>query len=85
MRKEFLSHKLAYLVLVLFLGLSVFLFLAVWPDRAYQRYLTLLISIFYFFWGVVSHTKSKTITKKIVIEYLAVSCLSGLILLLVTL
>jgi len=49
MKQEFLKHKLAYIILVLFLFLIAFLFLAAWPDIVYQRYLILMASTFYFF------------------------------------
>lgn len=84
MTQEILRHKLAYLVLIAFLVISGFLFLAVWPDREYQRYLALLMVTFYFFWGILTHFKSKELTKEIVLEYLGVSLLAGILLLFVT-
>ncbi len=84
MTEEILKHKWAYLVLILFLGVCGFLFLAVWPDRSYQRYLIALMTTFYFFWGILTHFKSEAITKKIVLEYLGVSLLAGVLLFLVT-
>lgn len=85
MKQEFLKHKLAYISLVSFLGISILMFMAAWPDRVYQRYLILLIAVFYFLWGVISHTKSKKLTKKILFEYLGMSVLAALLLFLVTL
>ncbi|MBD3250219.1 MAG: hypothetical protein GF381_01435 [Candidatus Pacebacteria bacterium] len=84
MKQELLKHKLAYLSLVIFLIVSIFLFMAAWPDHNYQRYLILLISAFYLLWGVVNHTKTNKLTKKIFFEYLGVSVLAGLLLFLIT-
>lgn len=84
MRDELAKHKLAYAVLILFLGLCGFLFLAVWPDRIYQRYLIALMMTFYFLWGVVTHFKNKKLTHKVFLEYLGVSILAGSLLLIIT-
>lgn len=85
MKKELLSHKLSYSALLLFLVTCSFLFLAVWPDVEYQRYIILLISVFYFLWGVVVHLKRKQLSKKIVFEYFGISLFAGVILMLITL
>ncbi len=84
MKQEFLKHRVAYLVLVTFFALSGFLFLAVWPDVYYQRYLVVLMCVFYFFWGILTHFKSKKLTRKITAEYFSVSILAGLLLFLIT-
>jgi len=84
MKEELFKHKLAYFILISFFSLTGFLFLASWPDIYYQRYLVVLMATFYFFWGIVTHVKSKKITKKITIEYLGVSVLAGLLLFLIT-
>lgn len=85
MKKELLSHKLSYSALFLFLATCSFLFLAAWPDVHYQRYIVLLISVFYFLWGVVIHLKRKELSKKIVFEYFGISLLAGSVLMLITL
>ena len=72
-------------VLVLFLALIAFLFLAAWPDIIYQRYLILMVSVFYFFWGMINHFKEDKVTKKIVLEYIGISVLAGLLMFLITL
>ncbi len=84
MRKEFIKHKLAYIILFIFLSLAIFLFFAVWPDRVFQRYLIALMAMFYFFWGIISHVKTKKISRQVIFEYFGVSLLAGLLLLLVT-
>ncbi len=84
MKKEVRSNKWFYAVLLLFLGLSSFLFLAAWPDIVYQRYLVLLMVVFYFFWGVIKEFKSDKLTKKIILEYLGISILAGSLMFLVT-
>lgn len=84
MKSELLNHKLSYSALFAFLSISLFLYLAAWPDIVYLRYLSLLISVFYFFWGVLVHLKRKTFSKKIILEYFGVSFLVGLMLFLIT-
>jgi len=84
MSQELIKSKLSYFSLVLFLGLSIVLFLAVWPDVFYQRYLILLMSVFYFFWGVIFHLKTHQFSQRIVLEYLGISVLAGLMLFLIT-
>ncbi|MEA2056108.1 MAG: hypothetical protein U9O78_00100 [Patescibacteria group bacterium] len=84
MINEFKKHKLSYGFLILFLTVTSFLFLAAWPDRRYQRYLILLMSTFYFLWGVIIHFKRKDLNLKIFIEYFGVAVFAGLLLFLVT-
>ena len=81
---EFKSHKLGYVLLITILFLFVLAFLHFWPDREKQRYVALAMSIFYFFWGVITHKKIGRINKKVVFEYLAVSILSSSILIMLT-
>lgn len=85
MKKELSRHKIAYTIL--FLGLSVvtILFLASWPNRVWQRGLAISLALFYFLWGVVTHTKADHITRRVVLEYFGVSVLAALMLVLVTL
>lgn len=84
MKQELRHHQWSYLVLILFLGLVSFLFLAAWPDIIYQRYLVLLISVFYFFWGVIKELKSETLTKRVILEYFSIAALAGSLLFLIT-
>lgn len=85
MKRELLNHKLSYSALILFLSLAGFLFFAAWPDRSYQRYLIVFLSVFYLFWGVVVHLKRKELSSQIFLEYLGASVLAGSILYLITL
>ncbi len=84
--KSFLKkNKLAYLILFLLLASFVFAFMRVWPNRQLQRYLTIAFGVSYFFWGVITHLKSKKINSEIVFEYLSISMLATLIIVLITL
>ena len=84
MLKELNKHKLAYLILIVGLVLGIALFLGAWPNRQLQRIVAIIISAFYLLWGILTHFKTKNITKKVVLEYLAVGILAGLLLFLVT-
>lgn len=79
------KNKLAYLILFVLLVSFVFLFMQAWPNKQLQRYIALIFGASYFFWGVISHTKSKKINSEIIFEYLSISMLATLIIVLITL
>lgn len=78
------KNKIAFLILFIVLLLFVFLFTRAWPNRELQRYLAIGMGLFYFFWGVFTHVKSKRINSNVVFEYLAISILATLIITLIT-
>lgn len=84
MRHELFKHRLSYVILIAVLVCFLFLFFAVWPNRAAQRVLIAVLMIFYTMWGISTHLKTDHITKQVVYEYAAISTLSGLLLFLVT-
>lgn len=84
MPKLLKKHRLAYLILFLFLAIFAYLFSHFWLDKILQRYLALAIGLGYFFWGVLTHVKSSKITSEIIFEYLAISMLAVLLLILIT-
>ena len=79
------KNQVAYLILFALLALFVFLFMQAWPNRQMQRYIALIFGILYFIWGIVNHIKSKKINSEIVFEYLSISMLAILIIVLITL
>jgi hypothetical protein len=85
MQYELLRHKLAYFSLILGLVGMTILFLAVWPNLALQRGVVVLMSVYYFSWGIITHVKTDHITRKVLYEYAGISILAGLLLLLITL
>ncbi len=85
MNKLPIKSKLPYLVLIIFLSLIIFLFFTAAYEVAYQRYLILLLVVFYFFWGIVTQHKAGRLTKKLILEYLGISFLAALLLFLITL
>jgi hypothetical protein len=84
MRKEFFRHIIAYTALVFILGGAVILFFAVWPDRPAQRLVAIMLAVSYFLWGIISHTKTSHLTKRVILEYLGVSVLACVLLILMT-
>ncbi len=84
MRKEFLTHALAYSVLLGGLVLIIFGFMTVWPNRIAQRYLIMILAAFYFMWGVIAHVKTDHLSGRVLAEYLIVSVLAALLLSIVT-
>jgi len=84
--KSFLTkNKLAYLILFVLLILFAFLFTQAWPNKQLQRYIAIIFGVIYFLWGVITHTKSKRINSEIIFEYLSISMLAVLIIVLITL
>ncbi|MFH2118525.1 MAG: hypothetical protein ABII10_02220 [Candidatus Paceibacterota bacterium] len=84
MKFSFTSHKFAYAILLIGIGAFLFYFYAVWPNRVAQRLSSLIFAIFYFFWGIATHIKTRHLTSRVVAEYFAVSLLIGLLLFLIT-
>lgn len=85
MIEELKRHRLSYFVLTIGVMIFVFLFLGAWPNKLIQRMVIVGMSIFYFLWGVLTHFKTRTITKEVIYEYVSVSFLAGIILFLITL
>jgi len=84
MKNEFLSHKRAYLILIIGLVGLAFIFLGVWPNRFYQRLVAVAIGLFYLVWGLVTHVHTLQLTKRVLYEYATMAALAMLLLLLVT-
>jgi len=85
MPKLLKKHRLAYLILFIFLLIFAYFFSRFWPNKMLQRYLAVGMGVFYFFWGVITHVKSTKLTSEIIFEYLAMSMLAVLLLILITL
>jgi len=83
--QEFKTHQRAYLVLIGGLISLTLAFLGVWPSRVWQRVVVLMMCFFYFGWGVITHFKTEHLTWEIVLEYLGVSILAGVSIILLTL
>lgn len=81
---EFKKHHKAYIVLILILLIFSLLFLHYWPNRDIQRFLIIFMSSFYFFWGVMVHSKMNKLHRHVIFEYLSVSLLAGSVLFLLT-
>jgi hypothetical protein len=83
MRAELWKHKFAYLSLLLALGGFALLYMAVWPNTLWQRCVALGACVFYFCWGVITHTKTNTVTTQVIKEYAGISVLAAVMLWLV--
>ena len=82
MINEVKTHKLAYSILITAMITFIMLFLHFWPDRIYQRFIAILMGIFYFIWGITVHNKHKHINRQVILEYFAISVLAVSLLLL---
>jgi hypothetical protein len=85
MPKLLKKHRLAYLILFVVLAVFSYLFTRFWPNKMLQRYLAVGVGIFYFFWGLITHVRSSKITSDVIFEYLSMSMLAVLLLILITL
>jgi len=85
MRPFLKKHRLAYLILLITLLVFSFLFSRFWINKIMQRYLAITLGVFYFLWGAITHVKRKKLTSEILFEYLAISMLAVLLLILITL
>ena len=85
MKNFFRKNRLAYLILLVLLATFIFFFMKAWPNRQSQRYVAVIFGTLYFLWGVITHLKSKKINSEIIFEYLSVSMLATLIIVLITL
>ncbi len=83
-KKELSEHKLEYFILTVGLLALAAAFFMVWPNKILQQYLSILISMFYFIWGLMTSLKKDDISYKVIIEYFIISFLAGSFLLLVT-
>lgn len=81
---ELKKHRLAYALLIVGLLVLGGLYMLAWPDTLMIRLVSIALGIFYASWGILAHTKSKTVTPAVVAEYLAISLLAVLVLLLIT-
>lgn len=84
MLQELKKHKIPYTILVVGLLTGLALFLGTWPNVLQQRLVIFGIGVFYFIWGVVTHVKTSYVTKQVVLEYLGVSVLGMVMLVLLT-
>ncbi len=84
MQQELLKHRWAYLILTLGMVLIAVAFLGVWPNRWLQRAVIGVMVIFYSLWGSLTHLHTDHLTKRVASEYISISLLAGVLLLLVT-
>lgn len=78
-------HYASYGVLVVGLLLAAVGFMAVWPDRWYQRLVIAALLLYYISWGVVTHLLAHHLTKRVFYEYIGIALLGGSLLFLITL
>ncbi len=75
-----LRHGLDFLLLALIIGLGLGGLVYFRFDTAAQIAVTILMSVFYVFWGVFHHHHDGNLTGKIILEYLSIAALITFIL-----
>lgn len=76
MNNNFKQNLSSYLVLFGGLSIGFFFFTYFSYNRQLQLTTGILMSIFYLGWGIVYHSLKKSLTLKVVIEYLLISMLA---------
>ena len=82
--RELRNHKIAYLVLVLFLTAVVSSYAWAGYNPIWQRASIVALGIGYFLWGVFTHLSSRHLTVRLVFEYAAISILASVSLITLT-
>lgn len=84
MWEEIKKHTIAYLCLLLLMAIFLGWIWYSWPNKVSERLGIVGLAVGYFCWGSITHVKSKKITIFVLQEYLAISLLGALLLLLLT-
>ena len=75
-----LRHSLDFLLLALIIGLGLGGLVYFRFDTAAQVAVTILMSVFYVFWGVFHHHHDGNLSGKIILEYVSIAALITFIL-----
>ncbi len=75
-----LRHGFDFLLLVLIIGLGLGGLVYFRFDTAAQIAVTILMSVFYVFWGVFHHHHDGNLTGKVILEYVSIAALITFIL-----
>jgi len=79
MFSELKKHKVDYSFLAVIASVFVFLFLAKRNESSYLLLLTLCFALAYILWGVWHHSRTHSLSLRVVLEYLLVGTLGILI------
>lgn len=77
--KKPLRSIVDYLVLTIIVSVAILLILLFNGNKFYQQITVVGLSILYIVWGVIHHTKEKTIQAQIVLEYVLFALLGCII------
>jgi hypothetical protein len=80
LRQEFKHHPFAYVVLLIILVVGTMAFMTVWPNRGQQQVVAIALGTAYALWGICTHTKSRTINREVIKEYVGVALLGTMVL-----
>lgn len=81
---EVKSHPIAYTLLLLLMITVVIFSLVFLQSRIALRLAFTAFGLLYFIWGILTHSKSKTVTVAVMTEYAGVAILGTILLLLLT-
>lgn len=84
MFKELQKYTIDYVMMYGILIALLFLYFFYNPDLVSQRIIAISGGVFYFFWGLLHHSKIKDLTEKIVLEYFFISLFASSVLYLLT-
>lgn len=75
-----IRHGFDFAILLLIIGLGLFGIIFFRFDVASQIAVSVLMSLFYVFWGIFHHHHDQTLTSEVVLEYVGVASLVAFIL-----
>lgn len=76
MIKDIKQNKIHYSVLAIGSGIFLILFLANQTNTTYMFRSSIAFAIFYVFWGFFHHYEAKSLTGKVMLEYILVAVLA---------
>jgi len=85
MTKDIRKHPVDYVFLVGILGIFLASYYSAWPNHVTQQLLGVCLGVGYVLWGIVHHRATRTLSKRIVLEYFFIGLLATSLLFVVNL
>jgi hypothetical protein len=79
MMRDILKHKFDYTLLLVFSAIFVTFFLSYQHNPRLLVWGTIVFGVIYILWGLFHHLRTQSLTFKVMLEYLLVSCFAIMI------
>ena len=80
MIREFQKHLAQYLALLFLLAIHLASFLAFWPNKTAQQIMAVSLGLTYFLWGYIHHLLTRSLHRRVMLEYFFVSIFASAVL-----